>query len=511
MHKTKFSQLKTGAILSYLSLGLNIAAGLLYTPWMIAQIGQGDYGIYTLANSIISMVMLDFGMGSATTRFVAKYRVSHDEDKVQTFLATVYQLYLLIDALIFVFFIVVYFNLESIYKNFSYEEIQKLRVVFCIAGGFSLISFPCTTFNGILTAYERFIPLKIADIIQRLGAILLTVIALCGGMGLYALVAANAIAGIIAISIKFYFVRRAVPFPRIFARGRKKKTPMLREIFSYSLWDTVCSLAQRLIMNVMPTILGIVALEASVSIAVFGIVSTIEGYFYSFTSAINGMFLARITKISMDDQDGSKLTDLAVRVGRFQFSLNGLLIVGFALVGKEFIMLWMGEDFLPAYVGILLIVIPGIFYNALQIARSAIMANNQIRYLAYIQIAISVVNLIFAPVFAAKWGVIGACGSIFIAYTLRIFLTLLVVRKKLNFQLQRYIRQCYGRMSVPVLLALVICEVFLRGFSAESWMELVVKGAIVVGVYLLCLVLTGLTADERSGIRNRLHCFRRGK
>ena len=57
-------QIKIGAILSYLSIGINIIAGLLYTPWMVDTIGKSDYGLYTLANSLITLFLVDFGLSS---------------------------------------------------------------------------------------------------------------------------------------------------------------------------------------------------------------------------------------------------------------------------------------------------------------------------------------------------------------------------------------------------------------------------------------------------------------
>ena len=49
------NQIKLGAIISYLSIGFNILAGLLYTPWMVQQIGKSNYGLYTLATSLITL------------------------------------------------------------------------------------------------------------------------------------------------------------------------------------------------------------------------------------------------------------------------------------------------------------------------------------------------------------------------------------------------------------------------------------------------------------------------
>ena len=47
------NQIRTGAIISYVALFLNIVIGLLYIPWMINTIGKADYGLYTLAMSVI--------------------------------------------------------------------------------------------------------------------------------------------------------------------------------------------------------------------------------------------------------------------------------------------------------------------------------------------------------------------------------------------------------------------------------------------------------------------------
>ena len=66
-------QIKYGALISYIALFINIVIGLVYSPWVIRSIGKADYGLYTLALSIISLFVFDFGLGSAVTRFIAKY------------------------------------------------------------------------------------------------------------------------------------------------------------------------------------------------------------------------------------------------------------------------------------------------------------------------------------------------------------------------------------------------------------------------------------------------------
>lgn len=78
---------------------------------MVDTIGKSDYGLYTLANSLITLFLVDFGLSSAVSRYVAKYRAEGRQDKVNNFLGAVYKLYLIIDAVIFVALLIIYFAL----------------------------------------------------------------------------------------------------------------------------------------------------------------------------------------------------------------------------------------------------------------------------------------------------------------------------------------------------------------------------------------------------------------
>ena len=109
---------------------------------MIEQIGEASYGLYTLANSLITLFLVDFGLSAATSRYVAKYRAEGDQEKVDNFLGVVYKLYMIIDAVIFVALIVVYFLIDTIYVKLTPAEIEQFKVVYIIAASFAVINFP---------------------------------------------------------------------------------------------------------------------------------------------------------------------------------------------------------------------------------------------------------------------------------------------------------------------------------------------------------------------------------
>ena len=162
------NQLKAGATISYLSLGINIITGLLYTPWMINSIGRTNFGLYTLAMSVISLFVFDFGLSAAVTRFIAKYLAMDRQDLANKCLGLVYKLYIYIDIVLFLALVIVYFFIPQIYEELTPDEIERFKVVYSIAAVYSVLSFPFIPVNGILTAHEKIVQLKLADIFQKL-------------------------------------------------------------------------------------------------------------------------------------------------------------------------------------------------------------------------------------------------------------------------------------------------------------------------------------------------------
>ena len=488
-------QLKAGAILSYISIAVGILSGLIYTPWMIAQIGQSDYGLYTLATSLITLFLMDFGLSAATARYLSDYHARGEEEKVNSFLGVVYKLYFLIDAVILLALILVWFFLDEIYVNLTPGEMEKFRTVYLIAASFSVINFPFVTLNGILTAYGKFVQLKLADLIHRVITLSLTIFALRMGHGLYALVTVNAIAGLAVILYKLAVVCRATPV-KVNFRGKERR--LYRDIFGFSLWTTLASLFQRLIFNITPSILGMVS--SSAAIAVFGVVTTIEGHFYTLASAINGMFMPRVARIYAGTGPENDVYPLMRAVGRFQFALNGLIVAGFAVIGREFIGLWMGDGFRDAYAGILVVIIPGLFYNSMQIANTAVVVTKHVKYNAYINMLMGLVNVTLSLIWSRTYGVLGSCASIFVAYTVRNTALTLLYHRKMNINMPAFARECWLKMSVPVLLTIAAGAWLAPRIPLAGWTGLVLKATAIALIYVAAMLLFAFDSPA-AGLR----------
>ena len=83
MNESK-SQLRIGVVLSYINLGIGCLIPFIYTPVMLRILGQSEYGLYSLSNSVINyLTLLTFGFGSTVIRYLSKYRAEDNKEAVQ--------------------------------------------------------------------------------------------------------------------------------------------------------------------------------------------------------------------------------------------------------------------------------------------------------------------------------------------------------------------------------------------------------------------------------------------
>lgn len=120
-------------------------------------------------------------------------------------------------------------------------------------------------------AYERVIQLKLCDVFHKLIIVGAMSVCLIIGLGLYALVAVNAVSGIVTIVLKLFCVKK---YTNQRVDWKYFNQAEFKEIVGYSGWVTIISLAQRCIFSIAPSILG--ALSGSTSIAILGIANYIR-------------------------------------------------------------------------------------------------------------------------------------------------------------------------------------------------------------------------------------------
>ena len=166
------NQLKAGAVLNYVALGLNSLVGLLYTPYMLRMMGQSEYGLYSIVASVIAyLAVMDFGFGNAIIRYTAKFRAEGKQQEQYSMFGMFLLLYIAIGVIAFIAGLYLYTDVELLFgRTMTPEEIEKARILLLILVTNVALTFPLSIFGSIITAYEDFVFQRLV----RVGRVLLS-------------------------------------------------------------------------------------------------------------------------------------------------------------------------------------------------------------------------------------------------------------------------------------------------------------------------------------------------
>lgn len=467
--------IKYGAIISYVGIAINIAISFFYTPWMIRKVGVSDYGLYSLIMSFISYFLMDFGLHQAIQRFIAKYRAEGNVDMVEKMVGITTKVYLAIDAVIFLILVILYFFISNIFTGLTPDEIERLKGLYIIAGTFSVLNFMFKPMAGAMMAFEYFVEEKALELLNKIGAVLLVCVALYLGADVYALVLIN---GSVALftSVAKYIVFQYKSKLKIqwlyFNKGE------LKSVFSFSVWTFVISLAQRMRITIMPTILGI--LSNSTEISFFAIGITIEGLLFSFSNALNGLFLPMVSRM-MHKENHSEVNSLMIKVGRIQLFVISLLFSGFVTFGPEFLNLWIGEEFASVYFIVLCFIIPNTVLFTQSIANNVVYVENKIKNTATMTIVSSALGLGLACILAPSMGAVGCAIGTGAGLALNAVWLNVFYNKVLKIDVIQFFKSCHLKI-MPLIVAYAIVGYFIcRSIVIDNWFLL----CMLIGVYTL--------------------------
>lgn len=399
----KVNQRKIGVILSYLTLGFNVLIGLVYTPFMISCLGDSQYGIFSLANSLISFVtLLDLGFGQTLVRYISKEKSTgnkEEEHRLNGLFLKIYTLIAIVAMVVGIGIIVVYPQLAS---TFTKDEVHLFRVVFSILLVNVTVSFPMSVFSATLNAYEEFFALKLANFIMSVCKYTMMFLLLVFGHKLIAITITTLIA---SFCMQVFYMIYAIKKTKIRFDFSKVNTDLTRDVMKFSFFIFLNLIIDFLYSNTDKLILGVVAGTVSVSIYSIGIY--FSQYFTELSSAMSGVFLPKIVDYYEKGQK-TEISALFNKVGRLQMMLLFLVLGGYFCLGRDFISLWVGDTYKDSYLIGMIIMIPSIVPLTQNIGISVIRAMNVHKYRSYMYIIIAVLNVTISIPLAIKYGGVGS-------------------------------------------------------------------------------------------------------
>lgn len=499
-----FSQKQSGVLLSYVNLIAKNLIVLVYTPVLLRYLGQSQYGLYQMINSVISsLTILDMGFGSAYIRFYAKAQVSNDKDAEKK-LNGLYLLIFLGLALVSVFVgsVLVMLNSTMFGRTLNAEELNTTRALMLLMTINVAITFISSVFDSNIMAHSQFKFQRSRQLFQTILTPILTIPLLIVGMKSIAIVIVQSSVTILFLFLNTRFALRVLGMRFQF---HHLNFSLFHQVFVFSFFIFLNQIIDQINWNVPSFLLGM--FSGARDVAVFAIANQIKNLFISLSTTLSGVFAPEINTIVTTTNDNMALTHIMTSVGRMQSFILTYVLGGFIILGPFFISVWAGPSYSDAYWLSLILIIP--FYVTLvqNTGYEIIRAKNIHQFRAVVELVFALVN-IMVTIWAIKE--IGLFGS-----TIGTVLTMVLVSwLTMNWFYQRragldmfFFWKRIATTLVPSIISTTICWAITIKIPVSSFTLFILLG-IVYSVIFFCLMFLVLDKKEKNKIQVMFHIRR---
>lgn len=489
------NQRKAGSILSYVYIFLSNTISLIYTPIFLGMLGQAEYGLIGTANSITSYLsLLSMGIGGSYIRFNAKARATEDKQKEYEVNGVFQTIYFVISIITLIIGAVLVFLSPYIFQaNYTEKELYEIQcIMICTVLQF-VVTFVFNTTAMAIQAYEKFVFLRICLLISCVLQPCLNIFALYLGGNAVTISALSLIVS--TATYVAYYVYAKCRIGLKFKFGSKDKE-LFKNIFVFSGFLFLNTITDQLTFSTDNIVLSIVS--GPIVVAIYTVGSSFKNYFMSFSTSASSVFAPQINKIIAENKSSKELDEIFIRIGRIQFYIVTLILMGYIFLGKQFINLWVGESYSDAYIiGLLLmasVYVPCFQNIGLEIQKAKNL--HKARSIAYFLVAI--VNIIMTIPFSYMLGGKGAALATFICMFIGTVIFMNIYNyKKVGINIPKFwknIIRILPGMIIPVVCGLLID----RYIAINTYFTLLWTALLFIAVFFVSCWFISMNTYEKD-------------
>ncbi len=486
---------KAGAVLTYGYIIANLAVILLYQPIMMRQLGQAEYGLYSLMLSIAGYLSIfDLGLGNAVVVFTAKYRAMGDtmaEKQLQGLLSRIFNF---IGIAVLILGSLITLALPILFSaSLSPEEIEKGRILMLIHTANMGLTMMFTVYTNIIAAYEKYVFAKVLTIVKTLlgPAVMLPLLFL--GARSITLSAILAAVNILCLLFNKIYCEKKLHIHVKYCGASKVKVP---DIFVFSVFIFIAELVDKINWYLDEFILGIMRGTEEVAIHAYAI--NYNQMLLLLSATIGGIIQPKITEMVARNCSKSKLTGELVKFSRIQLYPILLLMMGFAVVGYDFCIWHGGENYGAAYYIFMLLALGEFVSISQSVALATIKAQNKLKFWSLLTFASAVVNVIITIPLTKYFGCVGSAAGT--AVTFAIANTVIMnfyYNKHADLQMSAYWKNM-GKMLLGLSPALLLSAGLKWALRLEPIAEFLICGVALVVLYALCSFVFVMNKYEKG-------------
>lgn len=475
------SERKKGAILSYIQVVLSVAVSVIYVPVLLRYLGQSEYGLYQIVGSFFSYIsVFESCMSTGVLRNYCNALGSQDKEAADVTLSMAKVIYRVMAALMVVAGVIVLFAFRSFYaSSFTASELKESSAILLLLFANMMVTLLGSVYLTILTGHEKFTFLKVLAIIIQVAQPFFVI--LCVRKIPYAITVSTVIVvfNVLTVLMRYLYVTRKLKI-RIVKKKRNRK--VIGEIVGLSATILLGCIADQIFWKTDQVILG--KLFSTTVVAVYSVGAQIYMMYMQFGTQIASVFYPKVSILYQEENGLQKVSDLFIRVGRATFFVILLVLSGFIIFGREFLLVWVGEGYEAAYWVAIIVMLPFSVDLAQNLGLCILQVKGQYGFRAKIYLLSALLNIITTVLFARRIGITGAALSTGIS----MFLTSGLImnwffQKRVGLNMIKFWKTTIGIISLAVLLTGVAC--FIKGMIWHDPVSVIQLG---LGILLYTIV-----------------------
>jgi O-antigen/teichoic acid export membrane protein len=389
---------------------LVIAGSFVITPTMLNSLGEAKNGGWQLMLSFVSyMKLLDLGTSAGTMKYGAGAIARGDEADLRKILNSTSAIFLSVGAMAAVGTAFLAFLLPRLYPNVGPDPLTIIMLGVAVS-----IDLMTRTFATSLRMRSLFFVndgLEIVNfVIFRLGALIY--FAHHGGLSYRLLGVLTMTDTLSRVGIGAFVALFATPYVRM-ANPLKPARDMVEKLAKMGGAISIMQLADIVRFQLDAGVLAYFVADAGFKITIFSIGTRLPSIAYTAIGVIGGILIPRFSGLSeTGDQKG--LRDLLGQANLATGLLGAFIWVNVAVLGPQFLELWLHKPWVPTSGHILLLMLPGYFVALLTGPSSMVLVSSgHVRGLTMITVLEAALNFVLSVALVKRyeiWGV--ALGTV---------------------------------------------------------------------------------------------------
>ena len=499
---SKKRQLSLGIVFSYITIIVQCLSGVIYTPIILQSLGQSEYGVYSLCMSFSGyLTIFDAGMNAAFIRFYVQTKTK-EERKIPLLNGLFAKIFIILSLLSLILGLLLSWKAEFVFgsKVSSTEYILLKRLFAILAFNTSVTVFNCI-FSSLIIANEQFIFGKLINLSRTILSPIITVPFLLNGKGSEIIFTVNLLLTIMVtiFNALYCFLVLKVQFDFRFRTGDKM---LIKTILVFAGAIVLQSIMDQLNWQIDKFVLAWTS--GTIEISIYSVGSTLNTYYITIATSMSGVFIAEVNRLVALKRD-NEVSTLFVKTSRLFALLVLLIMSGYCLFGKPFILRWAGAEYGSSYYVGLLLMLPVTVSLTMGLGQDIVRAKNVHKKQIFINIAVSVCNVIISIPLAIRFGAIGsALGTFICEVIICIVIQSIYYNNVAKLNMKEYYKEMIRMLRgliLPVLLGIIIMKLDL---VKANFLSIAVYGLIYVCIYAGSMWLFGMNSYEKGLIKKAM-------